>query len=151
MAESVIRFAGGGDDFSVFLKAAIPERLKRRALRRLWTTNPVLANLDGLIDYGDDFTDAATVVENLSTTYQVGKGLTRHVEEMLRQKMKAEGGAEEDVPQAEPTPEEAPEMPEESPIIAESEELAEIPDHIDQEPENRISYARPGRMRYRFD
>ena len=54
-----------GDDFSVFLRRTVPERIRLRALRRLWTTNPVLANLDGLIDYGEDFTDAATVIENL--------------------------------------------------------------------------------------
>ncbi len=63
------------DDFSQFLSAAVPERLKRRALRRLWGLNPVLANLDGLVDYADDFTDAATVVTNLQTVYQVGKGM----------------------------------------------------------------------------
>lgn len=74
-----------GDDFSVFLKAAVPDRLKRRALRRLWASNPALANLDGLIDYGEDYTDAATVTDKLSTAYQVGKGMTKHVEEMLRQ------------------------------------------------------------------
>ena len=64
-----------GDDIRGFLKAAIPDRLRRAALRKLWRSNPVLANLDGLVDYGDDFTDAATVIENLQTVYQVGKGM----------------------------------------------------------------------------
>ncbi len=68
-----------GDDFSVFLKRAVPDRIRLRALRRLWTTNPVLANLDGLVDYGEDFTDAATVIENLQTAYRVGEGMARHV------------------------------------------------------------------------
>lgn len=63
------------DDFSGFLKATVPERLRRRALRKLWGLNPVLANLDGLVDYGDDFTDSATVVENLQTVYRIGKGM----------------------------------------------------------------------------
>ncbi|WP_136441728.1 DUF3306 domain-containing protein [Pacificoceanicola onchidii] len=58
-----------------FLQSALPQRLKTRALRRLWGLNPVLANLDGLVDYGEDFTDAATVVENMQTVYQVGKGM----------------------------------------------------------------------------
>lgn len=57
------------------LKAVAPQRLKTRALRRLWRLNPVLANVDGLVDYGDDFTDAARVVENLQSLYQVGKGM----------------------------------------------------------------------------
>ena len=50
-----------GDDFSAFMSKAVPDRLRRRALRRLWLANPALANLDGLLDYGEDFTDSATV------------------------------------------------------------------------------------------
>ncbi len=70
---------GPGDDFSVFMKSAVPESIRRRALRKLWLSNPILANLDELVDYGEDFTDAATVVDNLQTAYQVGKGMLRHV------------------------------------------------------------------------
>lgn len=68
-----------GDDFSAFMKKAVPDRLRRRALRKLWLSNPALANLDGLIDYGEDFTDSAKVIENLQTTYQVGKGMLKHI------------------------------------------------------------------------
>ena len=74
-----------GDDFSSFMSKAVPDRLRRRALRRLWLANPALANLDGLLDYGEDFTDSATVIENMQTAYQVGKGMTEHVLEMVRQ------------------------------------------------------------------
>lgn len=63
-----------GDDFSAFMKEAVPDRIRRRALRVLWGSNPVLANLDELVDYGEDFTDAATVVANLQTAWKVGKG-----------------------------------------------------------------------------
>ncbi|NRB17955.1 MAG: DUF3306 domain-containing protein [Rhodobacteraceae bacterium] len=76
---------GQGDDFTVFLTEAIPARIRTRALRRLWLSNPVLANVDGLVDYGEDFTDAACAVENIQTAYQVGKGMTAHVDEMARQ------------------------------------------------------------------
>ena len=62
------------DDFSAFMKARVPERLRRRALRVLWRSNPVLANLDELVDYGEDYTDAATVMEDMQTVYEVGKG-----------------------------------------------------------------------------
>ena len=78
-----------GDDIRGFMSRSVPDRLRRRALRRLWTLNPVLANVDGLVDYGEDFTDSATVVENLQTAYQVGKGMLSHVEEMVRQAEKA--------------------------------------------------------------
>ncbi len=63
-----------GDNFTAFMARAVPARLRNRALRKLWISDPVLANLDELLDYGEDFTDAATVVENLQTAYQVGKG-----------------------------------------------------------------------------
>ena len=62
-------------DFTAFFKEGVPEALKRRVLRVLWRSNPTLANLDGLIDYGDDYTNAATVVPNLKTLYRVGKGM----------------------------------------------------------------------------
>ena len=84
-----------GDDFKGFMSSAVPERLKQRALRRLWRLNPVLANVDGLVDYGEDFTDAATVIEGLQTTYQVGKGMLAHVEELAR-KAEAEARPEAD-------------------------------------------------------
>ena len=74
-----------GDDFAAFMVKAVPEAIRRRALRALWRSNPVLANVDMLVDYGEDFTDSTTVVENLQTAYQVGKGMLKHVEEMARQ------------------------------------------------------------------
>ena len=83
-----------GDDFSAFMAEAVPERLRRRALRRLWRTNPVLANLDNLVDYGEDYTDAALAVENLQTAYRVGKGMLRHLEAMAEAAEKAEETAE---------------------------------------------------------
>lgn len=65
------------DQIQALLRQAVPQRLKTRALRRLWRLNPVLANVDGLVDYGGDYTDAATVVENLQTAYQVGRGMLK--------------------------------------------------------------------------
>jgi hypothetical protein len=74
-----------GDDFSAFMKEVVPDRLRRRALRRLWTSDPALANLDMLVEYGEDYTDSATVVANLQTAYQVGKGMMAHVEKMAEE------------------------------------------------------------------
>lgn len=89
-----------GDDFSAFMSRAVPDRLRRRALRRLWRSNPVLANVDGLVDYGGDFTDSATVIENLQTAYQVGRGMTAHIEELARQ-AEAEAQVAEQAPETE--------------------------------------------------
>lgn len=69
-----------GDDIKGFMSKAVPEHLRRRALRKLWRTNPVLACLDGLNDYEDDFTDAATVMPDMKTAYQVGKGMLAHLQ-----------------------------------------------------------------------
>lgn len=92
-----------GDDFSAFMNDLVPARIKTRALRKLWRLNPVLANIDGLVDYGEDFTDAAMVIENMQTTYQVGKGMMAHVKEMARQALEAEETVEDIA--AEPTQE----------------------------------------------
>ena len=86
-----------GDDFSVFMSKAVPDRIRRRALRTLWRSNPVLANVDMLVDYGEDFTDSAMVVENMQTAYQVGKGMLKHVQEMARQAEELENPKEPEV------------------------------------------------------
>ena len=95
-----------GDDFSGFMAKAVPERLRRRALRRLWLSNPVLANLDELLDYGEDFTDAATVIADMQSVYQVGKG-------MVREEDLAEAAGDEAEPEAEPAEAEPADDPEE--------------------------------------
>lgn len=92
-----------GDDFTGFLAKAVPERIRRRALRKLWLSNPVLANLDALVDYGEDFTDAATVVENLQTAYQVGKGMLTHILEQERLRELSEAAEDEADAEAEGT------------------------------------------------
>jgi hypothetical protein len=38
------------------MKQAVPEELRRLALRKLWRSDPVLANVDGLNDYDLDYT-----------------------------------------------------------------------------------------------
>ncbi|MEL6564627.1 MAG: DUF3306 domain-containing protein [Pseudomonadota bacterium] len=119
------------DAVRAFLKEELPQRLKTRALRRLWRLNPMLANLDGLVDYGEDYTDAATVIENMQTVYQVGKGmLTAFLED-------EEEAAEEEAP--------AKEIEEEAPLIAAA-EPAPLP-----EPDPEPSAMPQRRMRFAVD
>jgi hypothetical protein len=61
-------------DFTVFLQAGVPEALRRRALRKLWRVNPVLANLDGLNDYDEDYTQLHTLGRGMKSLYKAGKG-----------------------------------------------------------------------------
>ena len=51
-----------------------PDKLKQVALRKLWKLVPAYGEISELVEYGEDFTDAATVIENLQTSYIVGKG-----------------------------------------------------------------------------
>ena len=83
-------------DYKGFLDDKVPEAIRRRALRRLWSSSPVLANVDGLVDYGEDFTDAATVIEGMQTAYQVGRGMLTPEEraEEAERKLAAEKEAE---------------------------------------------------------
>jgi hypothetical protein len=98
----------------------------------------VLANLDGLVDYGEDYTDAATVVENLQTVYQVGKGMVTKLEELLED------------------PEEMPESVSEEDLV--EEQIAQIqpldPAPLPEAPEPQdITEHAPSvrRMRFRFE
>lgn len=68
---------GPGSDFSMFMQAGVPAELKTKALRKLWRIKPELANLDGLLDYGEDLTGSFKVVDHLKTAYQVGRGFLK--------------------------------------------------------------------------
>ncbi|MEM7643592.1 MAG: DUF3306 domain-containing protein [Pseudomonadota bacterium] len=70
---------GPSDDVAAFMAKAVPRHIRTRALRRLWVSNPLLANLDGLADYAEDFTGNGLNGKVLQTTYEVGKGLAAHV------------------------------------------------------------------------
>lgn len=42
-------------DFTGFLRDGVPELVRRAALAKLWRSDPVMANLDGLNDYDEDY------------------------------------------------------------------------------------------------
>ena len=71
-----------GDDFSAFMKENVPSALRNRALKKLWTSDPVLANVDMLVDYGDDFTGKNDPIGLIKTIYRVGKGMLPDDEEL---------------------------------------------------------------------
>ncbi|MBT8153175.1 DUF3306 domain-containing protein [Epibacterium ulvae] len=139
---------GEGDDFKIFWSKAVPSRIRTRALRRLWRVNPILANVDGLVDYGEDFTDATLLVEGMETAYQVGKGMTVHVEELARQVEEATNPTElvlpdddlEDEPQTEAEP----------PVWVETQPLGEADTAPNMYPEEEPQPVPIGRMRFHF-
>jgi hypothetical protein len=136
-----------GDDFSVFMSKAVPDRIRRRALRTLWRSNPVLANMDMLVDYGEDFTDSAMVVENMQTAYQVGKGMLKHVQEMARQAEELENPKEQDVLNEDAEEVEAETLLESSETECEFAEALEVYDALDDENEE-LSAPAPRRMKF---
>ena len=62
-----------------FFDGRTPERLRQMALRRLWRINPLFGIVDEMVEYGEDYTDAATVIDGMQTAYQVGKGYLNKV------------------------------------------------------------------------
>ncbi|AWJ83470.1 hypothetical protein TSH58p_07990 [Azospirillum sp. TSH58] len=68
-------------DFTPFLRAEVPDDLHRQALRKLWTSDPVFANDDGLKDYADDYASLFTGSSPVKTLYRVGKGFLDAAEE----------------------------------------------------------------------
>ena len=108
-----------------FFDGKTPERLRQMALRRLWRINPFFGFVDEMVEYGEDYTDAATVIEGMQTAYQAGKGYLQKVlspEEEAAEQAKL---AAEEAPSAEndenatdsdkPTEDTPEETPEESP------------------------------------
>jgi hypothetical protein len=135
-----------GDDFAAFMKSAVPERLRKRALRKLWLSNPVLANVDNLVDYGDDFAAEGKLGLVVKTVYQAGKGMLAALDDDTD----AAPVAAENTP--DPEPEQTPEAVAEPPVAAEtSDNIPPSPVVAISEPEtdNTPMMARR-RMRFGF-
>jgi len=68
-------------DFKPYLASGVPEGLRREALRKLWRSDPVLANLDGLNDYDEDYSLIGKLPQAVDTLFQVGRGMVPPTEE----------------------------------------------------------------------
>lgn len=62
-------------DFRVFMRPDVPEELRNQALRKLWGSDPVYANLDGLLEYGEDFAAPFRMAGVVATVYRVLEGM----------------------------------------------------------------------------
>lgn len=129
-----------------YLRATLPRRLKQRALRRLWVLKPVLANLDGLVEYGEDYTDSAKVVGNLQTSYQVGRGMLAHIEKLSALSHRSEEPVQDEVAQVSDGGN-VPELEDASQPETEAEPEA-VPDIPESETAIVVSSRR---MRFRFE
>jgi hypothetical protein len=61
-------------DYTVFMREGVPQDLQNLALRKLWRSDPVFANLDGLNDYDEDFRMIEGAGEVLRSAWKVGSG-----------------------------------------------------------------------------
>jgi hypothetical protein len=68
-------------DFTVFMRPGVPLELRNQALRKLWRSDPVLANLDGLLEYGEDYSLPSWPKEAIRTAYKVGRGFVEQISE----------------------------------------------------------------------
>jgi Protein of unknown function (DUF3306) len=86
-------------DFSPFMREGVPEFLKKQALRKLWLSNPVFANLDGLNDYDPISMKFFEALENPADVVvgEVGRGLRDKIMDAKR--------AREERPRGRRTPE----------------------------------------------
>lgn len=66
-------------DFAMFLRDGVPQDLRRAALRQLFAVKPALANLDGLVDYGDDFGAKALLRPQMKSGWKAGRGYIKRV------------------------------------------------------------------------
>jgi hypothetical protein len=79
-------------DYTVFLNKNVPEALRRAALRKLWASDPVLANLDGLNDYDEDYHLVDTTITAAQTAYRAGRGYIEEAAKKLQRVDEAIGG-----------------------------------------------------------
>ncbi|HET6519327.1 MAG TPA: DUF3306 domain-containing protein, partial [Geminicoccaceae bacterium] len=66
---------GAESDFRAFMRPGVPPELRRQALRKLWRVKPLVGNPKRLVEYDEDYTDAARVTKGLKTLYRVGRGV----------------------------------------------------------------------------
>lgn len=62
-------------DYTAFMRAGVAPELRKQALAKLWRSDPVFANLDGLLEYGEDYFLRFKTPPLVATLYQVGKGM----------------------------------------------------------------------------
>jgi hypothetical protein len=66
---------GRDSDYRAFMRPGVPEALRNRALQKLWVSDPVYANLDGLVEYGEDFGEPFRAAGVVATLYRVLEGM----------------------------------------------------------------------------
>ena len=69
-------------DFTVFMRPGVPEHLRTLALRKLWRSDPIFSKLDGLVEYGEDYTIPSWPKGVIKTAYRIGRGFVDELEKL---------------------------------------------------------------------
>ena len=106
-------------DYTQFMDKNVSSNDRHKALRKLWVSNPVLANMDGLDDYCEDYTDAAVCLPKgmMKTAYKYGRGFLSDDEVAEWEALGAESKTVE--------PSEGEPEPAETVVVAEASEASE--------------------------
>lgn len=115
----------GDSDYTPFLGENVPEELAHKAMQKLWRSDPVFANLDGLNDYDDDYSKLGIVKMAVETAYLVGKGFVNDDDDEIAEDVDVEDGQTVDA--AAPDPIEEEEQP--SPDVDMSDQFAGFTDN----------------------
>jgi len=78
------------------LQGQFPDRIRQMALRRMWRLNPLFRFADEMVEYGENYTDAATVIDGMQTAYQVGKGYLQKAFDAAEDDAAEDDAAEDD-------------------------------------------------------
>ena len=69
-------------DFTVFMRPGVPEHLRTLALRKLWRSDPIFSKLDGMVEYGEDYSIPSWPKGAIKTAYQIGRGFVNELEKV---------------------------------------------------------------------
>jgi hypothetical protein len=92
-------------DFSVFMRPGVPAQLRTQALRKLWRSDPIFSKLDGLLEYGEDYSIQSWPKGAIRTAYQIGRGFVNELEKLAEA---ADKPAPSEEPASGPAPETGP-------------------------------------------
>jgi hypothetical protein len=116
-------------DFTLFMRPGVPAHLRSLALRKLWRSDPIFSKLDGMVEYGEDYTIASWPKGAIKTAYRIGRGFVKELEKLEgdRAEPPADRAAAEPAPAATRPAAALAEPPQPGPAAAASDEVRPAP------------------------
>jgi len=84
-------------DFAPFMSGRVPEFIRRKALRVLYQTHPILGFRDGLNEYDLDYNVIDTLIDAVTqTSYKIGQGQEEALEKEEKEEKVVDGAISDD-------------------------------------------------------